>query len=191
MSRVIASAAVPGAFRAPNGSDTIIFFGSNEVEDFRRPKLWLRLKALTVPLGSPSPLPPVPSPLVPRGRPGTITNGNETSVEITCDGGPGGVFDVRCRAARLRAPCSVPLCPCAVLRVMCSVLWALCCCAAVLLCCCAAVLLCCCAAVLLCCCAAVLRALSICTPLSHTSIVEHWHVAGLRCGSARVCDGVR
>ncbi len=101
---------VAGAFRQPYGSDTVSFFGVDAVNASQVPRLLLKVDAADA-----APLPsPAPTPELTPSQPGTIVAGNRTSIEISCDGGPNGIYDgwvgastadafsSRCRHVRVR-----------------------------------------------------------------------------------------
>jgi hypothetical protein len=69
-----------GAFRVANGSDLLIFYGPTEHLEGRRPRLDMVVRG-PGPSMSPTPAP------YPYSDVGTITAGNTSSVEVSCDGG--------------------------------------------------------------------------------------------------------
>ena len=83
---VVQCASLSGCYRCNNiGSDVLMYYGSTAPLSVR-PQLQLIITG-------PGPTIPVPIPVFPLGNRGTIVAGSTTSIEITCDGGPSGIFD--------------------------------------------------------------------------------------------------
>lgn len=77
---------LPGCHRCDDqGADALLYYGSTAATH--------NLPYLTLEMTGPEPTIPVPLPLLDLGQRGKIVAGGQRSIEVSCDGGPDGMFE--------------------------------------------------------------------------------------------------